>query len=278
MIKNNALIILMTLIIACSKIVNINFQKVEDNTSKDNQSTIITDQNLVKSEMTKTDYEIATILFSSYFEENFDENRITDASYDKEDKEYSCRYVSKIYNSIYEKDYVDIRTGDFITYHFTSVENESKDGDYYPYSWNSTYTQISNDQKNKIIDLAQKEGYHTEKNLSNNEFEQILDIIFENDNKNLKTTIEKNNYTLRNYYLSENIIHFLFTQENNEENYIEIYSSPSEIMWWNVYGCSDKSIYTDSYYSDIFEEYIIDFDIDIQKNLDKLEKIYTPSI
>ena len=39
-------------------------------------------------------------------------------------------------------------------------------------------------------------------------------------------------------------------------------------MGWNVYGSSNESISEDSYYLESFEKYVIDFDIDITKNLE----------
>ena len=92
---------------------------------------------------------------------------------------------------ISQKDSIEIRTKDFITYTYTLVEYKyDEDMDMHtPYSWNSTYELISNKDKNKIIKLAQKKNYNTSKNLSDNDFKTILKIIFENDKKDLKTLI-----------------------------------------------------------------------------------------
>lgn len=246
--------------------------KKEEKSIVENEGTLILNENVKKIDL--ADYEIAQILFAEYFEDEFDENLITEASYNEASKEFSCAYVTKTYDNKYEQDEVEIRTNDFITYSYTSTESEYDEelAMRVPHSWTSTFNGLTNESKNKIIELANGKGYNTSKNLTDKDFERIFEIILENDKKNLKNTLEKNNYVLKNNFLSEGRIYYSFVQKDNEENYILVSSWMAGIYGWYVEGMSTAQIHEESRKGTSL--YITEFDIIIKENLNELENIY----
>ena len=236
---------------------------IETNESQQNQN------------IDSVDYEIAKILFKAWFEDEFNEDSISEAKYNSEGKEFSCEYIIKNYDEEYKKDSMTISTKDFLDYRFVKVEYryDEEQGEDIPHSTNSNYNELTNEEKNKVINLASSKGYYTSKNLSDEDFLKILKIIFLNDTKNLKNILNENQYVLKNYYISEDRIHFMYTKGENEEYYIQIKSRIENVDAWNVFGTSDKKINED--FTEIWDsEYAVDYDIIISQNKTEINTIY----
>lgn len=220
------------------------------------------------------DYKIAKILFSEYFGNNFNERMIKEASYDDKTNTFRCKYVSKIYSRIYE-DSVSFATSNFITYSLSTVKYEKKDGMYISKSSGTIYNNITTKAKNEILDLAKEKGYYTDENISDDDYNKILQIIFKNDKNNISSIIEKNNYVLKYNSLSDKKIIFSYVDKKNDSNFILIESSLNDDgRRATVYGSSNKEIGGNSEYSETLNEYITDYWIDIEEDYDELKKIY----
>lgn len=220
------------------------------------------------------DYEIAKILFKGYFDNEFNENSVSKASYDSDGKKFSCEYIIKTYEESYKTDNIEIYTYDFLTYRFATMKYEfdEEKNKYVPHSYNGDYTEITNKDKNSIINLANSAGYYTGKNLSDEDFLEMLEIVFLNDTKKLKQVINENNYILKNYYISEDYIHFLYLQEDNKANYIDVHSAYKDVNIWCVYGENDKKIFEDS--TLLYDSYIVDYNIVINQKQTEINTIY----
>ena len=236
----------------------------------------------VNQNIDSVDYEIAKILFKSFLGNEFSENSISNADYNYETKEFSCEYVLKSYDELWKTDNVKITSNDFITYKIakTTYEIDEETQEEIPYTINADYTDLNNEDKNSIINLAHSKGYETGKNLTDEEFLKILEIVFLNDTSNLKSIINENEYVLKNYYISGTQIHFIYLQENNESNNIEISSWLSGLMGWNVDGESNVNIFENTegfyIYDGVFDNvgpYCIDYDIEVKERLSELEAI-----
>lgn len=232
---------------------------------------------LLKGKATKNinevDYEIAKIIFSEYFEDEFDEDLIESAFYDSENEEYECEYVIKEHTDFY-KDTVTFSTEDFVTYSF-SIVTYTKSGDSYsPYSYSANFEYISNDKKDKILKLAKEKGYHVGEIPTKEETNNVLEIVLSNDTKNIEELLKQNNYIYKGTYINSYQLIFLYEDKNNSENYIKITSSMSGFDYWNVYGSSKKKISEDSRYSDYSDKYIIDYYITVETDLEKIQPLY----
>ena len=253
--------------------VNINESpQLEINNSQDKNTQI----NNIKS----SDYEIAKILFANFFGNEFNESQISEAKYNIQDKEFSCTYIIKQYEDWWMTDKVIITTEDFISYRFSKTVysyNEEIGGELYPTTLNSSFENLSNEEKNKIITIANLNGYYVSKNLSDQEF---LEIIFLNDKTNIKEIISNGKYILKNYYISNGQIYFEYIQENNEANYLKIFSWQDYSTGWNIDGRNEKNIYGSN--EEVYEYksmidgktyYCIDYDLKIEKNIDEMKAI-----
>lgn len=221
----------------------------------------------------KINYEIAKIIFSEYFGDEFDENLIESAFYDSENKVYECEYVVKKHTDFY-KDSVTFRTKDFVTYSLSSVTYTKSGDSYSPYNFSTNFKYISNDAKYKILKLAKEKGYHSGEIPTKEETNRVLEIVLSNDTKNIEELLKRNNYIFKGTYIDSVHLTFLYEDKNNSENYIEIKSSMSGFDYWNVYGSSNKKISEDSRHNDYFNTYVIDYYITVKTDLEKIQPLY----
>jgi len=252
-------------------------EETNDYKSIFNKSESDSEQKVDISSIESIDHEIAKILFSEYFKNEFNEKLITEAKYDTKEKEFTCTYVTKIHDNSDDKDFVELTTEDFITYQQNKTEytynKKYKMNTAHGYS--GRYTDISNVSKNRIIELAKNKGYYTGRNLTDKEYERILEIVFDNDKKDLEKNIKNNNYELKNYYITDGAINYIFNQKDNDKYYIKISSSASGVWAFPVYGITINEIYENSRYSDLSGGYVVDYYIRIEKELNELEEIYS---
>lgn len=232
-----------------------------------------------------SDYEIAKILFANFFEDEFDESKISEANYEiyQNHKEFSCTYIMKQYEDPWMIDQVTIKTFDFVTYYYltdTYEYNEETDTELYPRSSSSPYEALTNEEKNRIITIANYKGYDTAPNPSDQEFLRILEIIFLNDKTNLKEIINNGNYILKNYYLSSGQIYFRYMEEGNESNDLDISSWVNYSTGWNIDVKNENNIYGNN--KEVFEfenmfdgkkYYCIDYDVEIEEYIDEMKSI-----
>lgn len=224
--------------------------------------------------------EMAEIIFEDYYDKEFNKDFIVEASYNEKTKTFKCKYVEKIYDRI-QQDSVTISTTDFITYSFNSTKYEKKEGydDLKPQNYASFYNSMSNEAKNKVLELAKQKGYEIKEIVPDSVFAKLLSLVLKNDKNDIEKVLKDNNYILTNQTFSSNQFKFYYKDKSNENNFITISSmdldmSVNDLTCWEVYGIADKSISNQSKYSEFSEEYVTDYRIYAETDIEEFNKIY----
>ena len=83
---------------------------------------------------------------------------------------------------------------------------------------------MSNEAKNKVLELAKQKGYEIKENILDSVFAKLLSLVLKNDKNDIEKVLKDNNYILTNQTFSGNQFKFYYKDKSNENNFITISS------------------------------------------------------
>lgn len=219
----------------------------------------------------KNDYEIAKILFEYYFDENFDEHNIAHASYNEDSKKFECKYIIDIHSPLYY-DSVVFSTSDFNNYTLNSTFYTKEGKSWIPHNSTIADYLVKNTTKNEIIKLAKERNYKIGNIMSIDDYKDLLNLVLQEDKKELSQLFEKGNYILDSYSFTSYVFTFNFLDIGNSQNYIELKSTYDNLAKWKVFGSSNRP-FKDSQKDK--DRYYLNYSFEIpKKKMAKIEEYY----